>query len=100
MLLGQFRAAFDIGEKKSDCTGGERYIASSWMIYYDTATSFWKPGFAETFFVLEQVSRKWLLGNVVVAFDAFEPNLIPLLLETQNLQQSIVFRKDHTVLLF
>jgi len=29
MLLRKFRAAFNIGEKKSYCTGGERYIASN-----------------------------------------------------------------------
>jgi hypothetical protein len=29
MFLSQFRAAFDIGKKKSYCTGGERYIASN-----------------------------------------------------------------------
>jgi len=48
MLLRKFRAAFNIGEKKSYCTGGERYIASN-MIYYDTGTSFWKLSFIETF---------------------------------------------------
>ena len=29
MFLREFRAAFDIGKKKSDGAGGERYIASN-----------------------------------------------------------------------